>query len=599
MNKGHILLVFLLIGIFSYCVSLKKDSSDLVKKEIQKNIRELKEAVDAKLLNAAQKGDVPELQKAFLAARLAYKRIEWATEYYAPGTSRHLNGAPLPEIEVEETKTFEPAGLQVIEGLIFPFDKGKKKELIKEINVLSSKIKLVENVLNEVDFTEAHILQACKYEVFRVISLGLSGFDAPLAKSSIPEAKIALQAVLSATKTIGRNPEIEGQVANACKYLDEASDFDSFNRMEFIIRFANPLTRELKHWQDELKIKPLETEQALYNNAETLFDRGIFNENFFAESNEARFDSRKAKLGEQLFSSPTLSGANRTCQSCHNPELAFTDGLAKSPALTPGTFVKRNAPTLYYAGLQQAQFYDMRSPSLENQAMDVIANKDEMHASVEEAAQRLNKQAAYKKKFKLAFPDMDKEIRPRYIMIAIASYIRSLAPFNSRFDKYMRGDYKQMNREELAGFNLFMGKAKCGTCHFMPVFNGTAPPTFTTTESEVLGVPSSPNASLDSDSGRYSHNKIEELKFSFKTPTLRNIGITAPYMHNGVFKSLAEVLNFYNVGGGAGLGMRLENQTLPTDSLKLSNREKSRIIAFLKTLTDNEKAKEHHFAQGR
>jgi len=598
MNKGHIFLVFLLIGIFSYCVSLKKDSSDSVRKEIQKNIRELKETVDVKLLNAAQKGDVSDLQKAFLDARLAYKKIEWATEYYAPGTSRHLNGAPLPEIEVEETKTFEPAGLQVIEGLVFPFDKAKKKELIKEINVLSSKIKLAENVLNEIDFTEAHILLACKHEVFRIISLGISGFDAPLAKSSLPEAKVALQAVLSATKTIGHNPVMESQVANACKYLDEASDFDSFNRMEFITRFANPLTRELKRWQDELKIAPLETEQALYNNAETLFDKGIFNVSFFAGNSEARFDTIKAELGKQLFSDPILSGASRTCQSCHNPELAFTDGLAKSPALTPGTFVKRNAPTLYYAGLQQAQFYDMRSPSLENQAMDVLANKDEMHASVEEAAQRLNKQAAYQKRFKLAFPGMDKQIRPRYIMIAIASYIRSLAPFNSRFDKHMRGDYKQMNGEELAGFNLFMGKAKCGTCHFMPVFNGTAPPTFTTTESEVLGVPYSPNANfLDSDSGRYSHNKIDQLKFSFKTPTLRNIEITAPYMHNGAFKTLKEVLDFYNVGGGAGLGIRLKNQTLPTDSLKLSNSEKSRIIAFLKTLTDNENAKERQFVR--
>jgi cytochrome c peroxidase len=183
---------------------------------------------------------------------------------------------------------------------------------------------------------------------------------------------------------------------------------------------------------------------------------------------------------------------------------------------------------------------------------------------------------------------MEGEIKPIYIMIALATYIRSLNPFTSRFDLYMRGNKDKMNAEEINGFNLFMGKAKCGTCHFMPLFNGTAPPFFNTTESEVLGVPSSPSSNIiDPDPGRYTHNKIDELKFSFKTPTLRNIAVTAPYMHNGAFKNLEEVMVFYNKGGGAGVSIQLENQTLSEEPLNLSKSEQKAIISFLNTLSDN------------
>ena len=121
----------------------------------------------------------------------------------------------------------------------------------------------------------------------------------------------------------------------------------------------------------------------------------------------------------------------------------------------------------------------------------------------------------------------------------------------------------------------------------MPLFNGTAPPAFTNTEAEILGVPNVPKGRIiDPDEGRYVHNKIDELKFSFKTPTVRNISKTAPYMHNGAFSTLSEIMDFYNNGGGEGLNIKLDNQTLASDQLNLSTREQKAIIAFLNTLTD-------------
>ena len=120
------------------------------------------------------------------------------------------------------------------------------------------------------------------------------------------------------------------------------------------------------------------------------------------------------------------------------------------------------------------------------------------------------------------------------------------------------------------------------------------PPWYNNSESEVIGVPKSiewMRASIDKDLGRYTINQLEPLRYSFKTPTVRNIEKTGPYMHNGVYKTLDQVIHFYELGGGNGIGMNLEFQTLPFDNLALTAKEKLDLIAFLKTLTDREKSK--------
>ena len=135
-----------------------------------------------------------------------------------------------------------------------------------------------------------------------------------------------------------------------------------------------------------------------------------------------------------------------------------------------------------------------------------------------------------------------------------------------------------------------MGKAKCATCHFLPMFNGLVPPEFTETESEVLGVPKTKETLapvLDSDEGKFKFTHSIVHKYAFKTPTLRNIELTAPYMHNGVYNTLEEVMDFYNKGGGNGLKIAPVNQTLPEEKLNLSKKEIRAVIAFMKTLTDS------------
>ncbi|MEP3380372.1 MAG: cytochrome c peroxidase, partial [Maribacter dokdonensis] len=203
----------------------------------------------------------------------------------------------------------------------------------------------------------------------------------------------------------------------------------------------------------------------------------------------------------------------------------------------------------------------------------------------------------YQKLFKAAYGGIVKnDINERSISNAIAAYVNSLKSFNSQFDKYVRNEINEYPESAKRGFNLFMGKGACGSCHFAPIFNGSVPPFYVESESEVLGVIQgfdSINPKLDEDLGRMKNGlKADNYPFfknSFKTVSIRNIELTAPYMHNGSFLSLEEVLEFYNLGGGAGMGLPVENQTLSSAPLNLSKQEIKDIIAFMESLTDIER----------
>jgi len=243
---------------------------------------------------------------------------------------------------------------------------------------------------------------------------------------------------------------------------------------------------------------------------------------------------------------------------------------------------------LVNAALQPTLFDDGRVKTLEDQATDVLGSPAEMGGSLTGAAATLAHDDAMSARFAAAF-DMPRTVAvtAQTLRLALAAYVRSLVALDARFDRAMRGDTAAMTRQERDGFNLFMGKARCGTCHFAPLFNGAMPPSFTESEPEVIGVPSSSARlpTVDPDSGRFNVRRIDLHLFAFKTPTLRNIELTAPYMHNGVFRSLEEVVDFYDGGGGHGLGIRVR-QTLPTDSLRLSAEEKRAVVAFMRALTD-------------
>ena len=600
-----VLIAFLIISTFS-CTKFDSKSNGLALKEYHlQNIAKANTLAN-RLKNAVEQNAAGgTLQNLFLECRLAYKQTELLSEYYSATTSKAINGAPIDDIEPDDPhRVIEPSGFQVIEPYIFPkYNPSDKKELLDELSTLIAFYKRLYTVAENSPFTDEHIFDACRLEVFRIITLGSSGFDAPIAQNSMEEAKAALHPVSYALSVYQDKFKEKDKplyiqtiklIENASAYLSSHKDFNSFNRMEFIVAYANPLSANLLKCNKALGIPVVKELRALKSDAATLFEPNVFDADFFTPNEEAHYTKEKKALGILLFFDPVLSGnGNRSCASCHQPDKAFTDGLIKNMALSGNKLVKRNTPTVLNAGLQASLFYDSRVSFLEDQATAVITNADEMHGSLDAAVLKLKQSQEYSALFKKAFPSQKEPVTDYNLRNAIATYIRTLTSLDSRFDKYVRGDKTQLNTSEIKGFNIYMGKAKCGTCHFAPLFNGTVPPSYNKTESEVIGVPVSAKAeTIDTDRGRFTNRQLTLHDNSFRTPTVRNSALTAPYMHNGIYDTLEEVIDFYNNGGGSGLGIELENQTLPFDELKLNDQEKKDIIAFLSTLTDNSKAKD-------
>ncbi|HEY0175885.1 MAG TPA: cytochrome c peroxidase, partial [Pedobacter sp.] len=378
-----------------------------------------------------------------------------------------------------------------------------------------------------------------------------------------------------------------GKLDSANSYLQKNTDFNSFNRAAFITGYGNPVTTGITNLQKQLHISVIRYNRLLRQDAATLFDKNAFDVNAYAPSPEYFVTDKKVALGKKLFSDPILSGnQSRSCASCHQPEEAFSDGLVKNTLINGKGLLRRNTPTLLNAALQPSQFYDLRAATLEDQATDVIQSKDEMHGNMQTAVKRIWCDKTYRQLFSEAFPKKDRTaIDTLEVTNALGSFVRSLTRLDSRFDEYMRGNKTAMNEEELNGFNLFMGKAKCATCHYMPLFNGTFPPKYIRIEAEIIGVPQTLSGkTIDPDMGSFDILNISSFKHAFKTTTVRNAARTAPYMHNGVFKTLDEVIDFYNKGGGAGMGIKIDNQTLSADQLQLSPKETAALVAFIKSL---------------
>lgn len=559
--------------------------------QLVNNVDSFTRFIDNQLIPAVRNGESgQQLQRLFLKARLLYKQYEWAAEYFNPALTRLVNGAPVVEVEPDSRQVMQPDGLQVIETLLYPsYNKASKQELIARLQRLSLTAGRYKDYFNNIDILSGQIFDASKLQTFRVITLGITGFDAPLSLNSLQEASVSLKSVKEILSRYPQSDTLQAKVDDAIDYLALNTNFNTFNRAIFITIYANKITRSISRLEKQLNIPVIKYNRLLRQGAETLFDKDAFNADAYAPCEGCNTTPQKIILGKRLFFDPILSGSlTRSCASCHQPDKAFTDGLVKNTMLNSKRLLPRNTPSLLNAALQPALFYDLRSVSLESQAKDVMQNAQEMHGSMEISAAKLWKDKDYRALFADAFPAKSRRlIDTMEIMNALGSYIRSLVKLNSRFDRYMRGEQAALTSQEINGFNLFMGKAKCATCHYMPLFNGVLPPRFVRIETEVIGVPQMVNGKIiDADLGRYNIIREPSLKYAFKTTTVRNVELTAPYMHNGVFSNLNEVIDFYNNGGGVGQGLSIEDQTLSADQLHLTAKEKNELLSFIKSLND-------------
>ena len=544
--------------------------------------------------SSKQKATQQVLQKQFKESRLAYKKAATIIEYFYAYESKSLNGAALPRVEDDNPdKIFAPHGFQVIEELLFGSWKSSYRSLEGELDGMLAMLNRFKNHSNrELQFRNELVWDAIRSSMVRMTTMGISGFDSPIAQYSLPEAASTLEGIKQLLDGIKKDSltRLNKLLADGILFLRKESSFNSFDRMNFITKILIP-SYSLLIESIELHEAALPKERRPVNLKSTsLFAADFFDLSFFSPNERYRLTPERVSLGKKLFYDPILSTTkNRSCATCHKPELAFTDGLKTALSVDGQTYLKRNTPTLINSAFQTRQFFDSRTSVLENQLSDVVHNQEEMKGSLNQSVTDLQNDKVYDSLFRTAYPNDESPISQYNIANAISNFSRSLVALNSRFDQYVRGDSPKMSSTEIRGFNLFMGKAKCATCHFIPLFNGLVPPEFTETESEVLGVPinkNQTNTSLDPDLGKFNFTKAIIHKHSFKTPTLRNIELTAPYMHNGVYAALEEVMDFYNKGGGSGLKTAPENQTLPADQLRLSKKEISEVIAFLKTLTD-------------
>ncbi len=297
----------------------------------------------------------------------------------------------------------------------------------------------------------------------------------------------------------------------------------------------------------------------------------------------------KVELGKKLFFDRRLSGdGTMACATCHNPETGYTDGLAISLSY-PTTRNWRNASSLINLAYNDVFFWDGRATTVEEQALFPIMSAFEMNQNLDFLEEELKEVPGYVTEFQNVFGG---EITRERVGMALAAFQKTLVSKNSPLDKYLQGDQKALTAVQKEGFDVFTGKGNCIACH-----NG---PNLTDNKFYNLGVPENiavekdPRVSatrrftakvsgykayrtLTEDPGRYLVTKERKDWKAFKTPTVREVSLTGPYMHNGVFKELEDVIEFFNKGGGDDPG-----KSPLLKPLHLTDDEKLTLEVFLK-----------------
>ena len=271
----------------------------------------------------------------------------------------------------------------------------------------------------------------------------------------------------------------------------------------------------------------------------------------------------KIELGKQLFFDKRLSGDNTVaCATCHDPKKGWSNG-DKTAEGVGGQRGGRSAPTVINAAFQSFQFWDGRAKSLEEQALGPIANPIEMNLPIEQAVAKIGAIKGYQEQFQKVF---GQPVTAENIGKAIAAFERTALSGDAPFDRVRAGDDSALSIQAWEGMQLFFGKANCSSCH--------AGPNFTDNAFHNIGVSFTGDKP---DLGRFEQTKLTGDKGSFKTPTLREIASTAPYMHDGSVATLEEVVEYYDKGGTP--NEFLDEELFP---LKLNADQKAALVAFLK-----------------
>jgi cytochrome c peroxidase len=605
-----ILTTFLAIICFSFSRRFKTTYADFYTTSLQSFDRQmslLKDSIERSTLSSEK--DLASLKIQIEMARLKLKNIDFWLRYFEPNAYRKING-PLPvEWENEVFEKFEPSYRREGSGLSLAEISLNEKPLMKD-----SLLGLIHKGQEAIKVFEAdsisgqlssyyHFFLANRLFLLNLAAVYTTGFECPDTSHVVPE----LLSMLRGTKEIYEFynhsfPETQLSM----EYLDrydqaiifvsaQGTGFSHFNQFSFLRDYINPLFALNQHFINDYNVRSINFNDYTLNNR----IYSIFNKNLYTSQNtkglysmveDEKSLSEIRYIGKLLFYDPILSGNNmRSCASCHKPTEYFTDTAISTALQFDGkTRLPRNTPTLINSVYNHLLMLDGKHISLQAQGRDVITNATEMNSNEKELMKKVLSCKEYKNALNtfLKFTPEEKTITLNHIVSAITYFDGSFSSYYAPFDEAMNNK-AQVSDEVQRGFNLFMSRAKCGTCHFVPNFNGVKPP-YIGSEFEVLGTPEDTSfRELSPDKGRYLINKAPETLHAFRTGSIRNAKFTRPYMHNGVFKNMDEVIDFYDVGGGLGKKMKVENQTLAGDSLRLTLSEKKELLAFIYSLNEN------------
>lgn len=589
----------------------RQNTVRLLLRDIGSNVDSAARSLEHAIRSIVDTSNIAPARQAYERLRSAYKRLEPFAEYIdAEFVAQWVNGAPLPRIDAKSqfVDILNPSGLQVVDELLHQ-DNGTVVDsalrIADHVTALRNNLNELVREVRSIPLTDRMLIEITRVATIRIMAMGITGFDRPASDFACSENAVSLQVIADIIATFSdqcreRNAAAAADVAALTKRgiaMTTNATEDTFDRADFIRNVLDPLYGALLDVQLALEIE-LSSEVSSIPSPINPVSRSMFASSTLdplAGTGLPRglFNEATVELGKTLFFDPILSAdVDRSCASCHQPDRAFTDGVPKSAARGGGT-IDRNAPTLLHAVLARRFFMDLRATRIDDVIEHVIANSREFGANVPLVLARIKESPEYSTLFRRCFPtDADNAVNLANMGRAIAAYLATLTPMNSPIDRYLRGEKVELASNVRRGLNLFMGRAACATCHFPPTFAGYVPPMFLASESEILGVATQPdtaNATIDPDIGRAGgilREQVSIYRHAFKTPTVRNVALTAPYMHNGAYTTLHDVVKFYDVGGGSGIGIDHPFQTLAADRLDFSDRDYDDLIAFMKALTD-------------
>lgn len=288
----------------------------------------------------------------------------------------------------------------------------------------------------------------------------------------------------------------------------------------------------------------------------------------FPKDNEPT--EERVQLGKMLFFDPRISrDQNMSCATCHNPSLGWSDGLAKGRGFK-SNLLGRASPSIINTAYNTIQMWDGRKKSLEDQAMGPLEAADEMNTDFSQFFSWIKQNEGYVKAFEKAYPGQG--ITKETTAKAIASFERTVISNNSPFDQWIKGNSQAMTKQQVRGFDVFKNETEgnCAVCHDAPNF----------TDNGMHNIGLASFGDEKPDLGRFDQKPLRLMKGAFKTPTLRDIALSAPYFHDGSATTLMEVVEHYTKGGEV-----KTNLSPNLKPIKLTQQDKEDLVAFMQALT--------------